>query len=96
MERVEARLEGPVVGKAYRCTDGIVRWVTYQSRRGYFHLLWLEEERGVWYSGGKMKSGDATLAAFEDAGPYPAPQPGESYVLMGVYGTPRECRVEGP
>ena len=96
----EARPESGRVelGRAYRCADGIVRWVVHRSRRGYFHLLWLvaKLERGVWYSGGKMKSGDATFAAFSNAEPYPAPQPGETYVQMGVYGTPRECRVEGP
>lgn len=84
------------VGRAYRCADGIVRWVTHRSRRGYFHLLWLEEERGVWFDGGKMKRGDATFAAFEGAAHYPAPGPGETYTKIGVYGHPRELRVEEP
>lgn len=88
------RKHGPEVGEAYRCSDGIVRWVTHRSRRGYFHLLWLEEGRGVWFDGGKMKGGDATFATFDGAEPFPAPGPGETYVKVGVYGTPRECRVE--
>lgn len=81
------------VGRAYRCADGIVRWVTHRSTRGYYHLLWLEEERNVWFEGGKMKDGDATFAAFEEAEIHSAPRPGEAYTKMGVYGRPRECRV---
>lgn len=81
------------VGRAYRCSDGVVRWVAHLSKRGYYHLLWLEEERNVWFEGGKMKQGDATFAAFEGAESYPAPQPGETYTQMGVYGRPRVWRL---
>lgn len=81
------------VGRAYRCSDGIVRWVVHRSTRGYYHLLWLEEERGVWFEGGKIKDRDATFAAFENAKPYPAPAAGETFTKMGVYGHPRECRA---
>ena len=81
------------LGRAYRCSDGIVRWVVHRSKRGYYHLLWLEEERGVWFEAGKMREGDATFSAFAQAESFPSPEPGGTFTKMGAYGHPRECRV---
>jgi hypothetical protein len=75
------------VGKAYRGTDGLVRWVTHESTRHIYSVLWLDEESSVWYSGGKYRKNEAHyIVGPEDF----APQPGDHYILMGSLGTLRE------
>lgn len=45
-----------LVGKAFRCTDGLVRWVTHLSVRNYYSMLWLDERTNVWHDGGIIKA----------------------------------------
>lgn len=81
---VEAR-----VGQAYRCPDGVVRWITAISRRRRYALLWLDEKTGVWRDGGTIKP-----EAWPDlAEPVRAPQPGEVYKHAGVFTGWHEVRV---
>lgn len=75
----------PEVGKAYRGTDGTVRWCIKQSVRGYYECLWWDEAANVWYYGGKYK-GEGFPAGAEVR----APQPGERYIRMGMFGMPDE------
>jgi hypothetical protein len=81
-------MNGPVVGRAYRFSDGFVYWVTGQSRRGYFHLLWFNPEDGTWNPGAGLKAD-----RWPGGDPVPAPQPGEDYLLMGPTGFPRLMTV---
>lgn len=81
-------MSAPEAGQAYRCPDGLVRWVQHESSRGIYSVLWLDEERKVWYWGGKYRKHE-----WPGGEPYPAPQPGDTYTLMGVYGQPREMVV---
>jgi hypothetical protein len=87
-ETKRGSFEPPIVGNAYRCPDGIVRWVTHLSVRGYYHLLWLDEERNQWHQGGKVKARD-----WQGGEPYPAPQPGDTYTLLNAFGYPDEWWV---
>jgi hypothetical protein len=79
------------VGRAFRGKDGTVRWITGKSRAGNYQMLWLRSD-GIWTQGG------TTLAASWDASVYagdevPAPQPGETYKLAGVFDGYREVVV---
>ena len=80
--------EVSIVGRAFRCSDGLIRWITYKSRRGYYHLLWLNEQDGVWHSGYMVRS-DKWQGGQEVA----APQPGETYRLAGATGVITEYIV---
>lgn len=80
----------PIVGQAYRGADGIVRWVTNQDRRGNYRCLWLSEREGVWHNGHSYKQ-----AEFPLGDPFPAPEPGESYLRAGPSGFVRVFRVPG-
>jgi hypothetical protein len=72
------------VGKAYRGSDGVVRWVTHQSQRGRLHCLWLDEADSVWFSGASYKP--AEMAAMVLGPEHPCPEPGETYKECGVFG----------
>lgn len=75
----------PNVGRAFRSArDGTVRWITHRSDRGYYHMLWLNEKTGVWNLGGREKAAD--FARFYGGEEVPAPQPGETYKMAGVFG----------
>ena len=78
----------PEVGKAYIGQDDIVRWVTHESTRGRFHCLWLDENAGRWHIGGSYKANEFPLG---DG--YPAPEPNETYLLVGSLGAVREMRA---
>jgi hypothetical protein len=82
-------MTGPEVGKAYRGTDGTVRWVVNKSTRGNYRCLCLDEREGVWVSGGVYRADRFPLGE-----PYPAPRPGETYHRAGVFGDVREFTVE--
>lgn len=77
-----------LIGRAFRGEDGVIRWVTWASKRQFYHYLWLDEERGYWYEGGY-----AHVSTWRAADEVPAPQPGETYTLIGALGTPREMQV---
>src|ERR1044071_3800844 len=70
-----------IVGRAFRGSDGLIRWITHLSTRNYYSLLWLNEADGVWHSGGIVKA-DKWAGGSEVA----APQPGESYRIAGATG----------
>lgn len=76
----------PRVGRAYRCTDGLIRWITGISTRKNYQVLWLREEDGVWMQGGTWP-----FAQWQDSEEVPAPQPGETYKRAGVFSGYREC-----
>jgi hypothetical protein len=83
----------PEVGRAYRShKDGITRWVTHRSHRGYLHLLWYSEDARGWFNGGKAKAKDwPGWYAGEEV---PAPQAGDIVTMYGVFGRPDAYRVE--
>lgn len=77
----------PEAGKAYRCPDGVTRWVTGVSTRGYLQLRW-RDDSGAWCNGGIMKL--ERWLKFWPSGcvEIPAPQPGEVIQVltpMGFY-----------
>lgn len=57
------------VGKAFRCKDGVTRWVQHQSVRGLLHVRHLEESSNVWHLGGRWKVGDFEQLACEEVDP---------------------------
>lgn len=73
-----------LVGHAFRCPDGLVRWIISLSDRGNFTLLWLDEETSIWNMGG-------TSAASRWVGgeEYTVPALGDSYQMYGVLGSLR-------
>lgn len=81
----------PTIGKAYRGRDGIVRWVIGRSRRGYYHLRWLNEEEGIWFNGGSIKADHWEQHGLGDLGEAAAPQSGDHYRMAGVMGTVYEA-----
>lgn len=74
--------EAALVGRAFRCADGLVRWITHHSARRYYTLLWLDEPSNTWHSGGIVKA--AKWEGGEEVAP---PRPGERYRLAGAMGT---------
>ena len=41
-----------LIGRAFRFEeDGIIRYVTGLSTRGYLHMLWLNEATTTWFTG---------------------------------------------
>lgn len=77
-----------LVGRAFRCPDGLIRWITTLTTRGYYHLLWLNESDGVWHHGYMVRA-----SKWEGGEEVRAPQPGESYRLAGVTGVITEYTV---
>ena len=71
------------VGKAYRGSDGTIRWITMLSARRNYSLMWLDETSGVWHFGGTL---DAYQFAQIDGVICACPQPGEKYRKMGATG----------
>lgn len=69
------------VGRAFRGTDGIIRWITHFSTRKYFTVLWLHEKSGTWHSGGIVKAHQ-----WEGGEEVPAPQKGDVYKIAGATG----------
>lgn len=93
-----ANLKGPaMVGRAWRCADGVIRWVVGRTAStGNLHVLWLGEDSGVWYPGGTRKPKD--WQQDERGGPLEevkAPQPGEEYAYCGYTGLRTTRRVSG-
>jgi hypothetical protein len=80
----ETSKEQQLVGRAFRCSDGLIRWITHLSTRRYYSLLWLNEAEGVWYSGGIVKANQ-----WEGGEEVPAPQPGQPYRIAGATGVIR-------
>lgn len=78
-----------LVGRAFRCPDGLVRWITGLSTRDYFSLRWLDERDHTWFSGGITK-----IDNWEGGEEVRAPQPGESYKMCGARGMVDERTVE--
>lgn len=80
-----------LVGRAFRCSDGLIRWITHLSTRNYYSLLWRYESDDVWESGGIIKAdqwdGGAEVAA---------PKPGEAYKRVGATGVITEYTVAAP
>jgi hypothetical protein len=80
----ETSKEQQLVGRAFRCSDGLIRWITHLSTRRYYSLLWLNEAEGVWYSGGIVKAN-----RWEGGEEVPAPQPGQPYRIASATGVIR-------
>lgn len=83
------RLGADLVGRAFRCRDGVVRWVVGQtpSTRN-LHLRWFAEDSEVWHHGGSVHP--KSWLADERGGPdaeVPTPRPGETYVYIGLTAT---------
>ena len=70
-----------LVGHAFRCSDGLVRWITHLSTRNYYSVLWRYETDDVWHSGGIVKADK-----WENGEEVAAPQPGETYRQAGATG----------
>lgn len=79
-----------LVGKAYLCRDAIVRWVTGQSTRGSYHILWREPHDDVWYFGSTWWPDRFIPNITEEVKP---PGPGEKYKRCGVMGVVEEYRM---
>jgi hypothetical protein len=82
------------IGKAYRCKDGVIRWVIGLSQRGFYQMLWLDEERQIWFSAGIIKA--KNWSYLEVAGEFPAPQPGDTYKQAGPTGIVTEHTIPFP
>lgn len=82
------KLKGPeMVGRAWRCLDGVVRWVIDRTAStGNLHILWLGEDTGVWYPGGcyTAKEMRAAIGLLGPDTEYKPPQPGEEYTYCGT------------
>lgn len=66
-----------------------MRWCYGLTTRGGVYCRWFDGERGQWYAGGTWERGrglESLRAQIEEE--VPAPQPGESYTLVGVFGVP--------
>jgi hypothetical protein len=83
-----------LIGRAFRCSDGLVRWITGLSTRDYFSLLWLDERTNTWFSGGIIKI-HKWQELYGDAEEVRGPQPGERYQLAGPTGMVDERTVIG-
>jgi len=79
--RVKTSFDAALVGKAFRCPDGIIRWITHVSSRKYFSCLWFDEEGQNWHNGGIIKTSD-----WQGGEEVAAPQKGETYFLVGATG----------
>lgn len=77
-----------LVGRAFRCSDGLIRWITHLSTRGYFSLLWRQDDGDIWYSGGIVK-----VDKWQGGEEVRSPRPGESYKLAGATGVISERTV---
>lgn len=80
------------VGHAFRGADKLVRWVVHLSERRIYTMLWHDEERNVWHYGGKVKASEWTDSHYA-GDEVPAPQPGDTYRKIGVFGEPRDFVV---
>lgn len=76
------------VGRAFRGTDGLIRWITHFSTRKYFTLLWLDENANVWHNGGIVKA-----QQWQGGDEVAAPQKGDVYQLAGATGLISERRA---
>lgn len=83
------RLGADLVGRAFRCRDGVVRWVVGQtSSTRNLHLRWLAEGSNVWHHGGSVHP--KSWLADERGGPeteVATPVPGETYVYISLAAT---------
>lgn len=82
------------VGRAFRCADGLIRWVTDQSQRGYLRFLWLDEQENVWREGSKATL-DRWTGAWAPVEEVRAPQHGETYERALTFGGRCTYRVGG-
>lgn len=82
------------VGHAFRCADGLIRWVTDQSQRGYLRFLWLDEQENVWREGSKATL-DRWTGAWAPVEEVRAPQHGETYERALTFGGRCTYRVGG-
>lgn len=83
----ESNVHALLVGRAFRCKDGLVRWITHLSTRNNFTLLWLNEEDKVWHMGGTLPA-----AKWQGGEEYPVPAMGEQYDMHGIYSVRTKTR----
>lgn len=81
------RLGADLLGKAWRCKDGVVRWAYGQtpSTRN-LHIYWLAEDVQIWQHGGMRDPRTWSTAVDAPVEEYPAPQPGERFTVGGMGG----------
>jgi hypothetical protein len=79
-----------IVGKAFRCKDGVVRWVVHRSKRGRLHLRWLDEENQIWHFGSTISEEQFKVQIQHET---LAPQPGDVFYLCGILGVVSKERV---
>jgi len=79
------------IGRAFRGKDGTVRWIIGKSKARNYQMLWLRPD-GIWTQGGTAPAASWDTSAYtgDEA---PAPQPGETYKLAGVFGGYREIQA---
>jgi hypothetical protein len=88
-EREAARAAAALlVGRAFRCPDGLVRWITGLSTLDNFSLRWLDEREGTWFSGGTLR-----IDKWEGGEEVRAPQLGETFRMCGARGMVEERTV---
>lgn len=78
------------VGHAYRGKDGLVRWITWMSKNNNYSMSWLDEKTGIWHDGGHAKA-SKWVGSMYDGPEVPAPQPGEKYHRLNVFGNMLEA-----
>lgn len=83
MKKAQRIMQLENVGRAFHCTDGIIRWVTNLSTRGFYSVLWRSRENDVWHSGGIIRPADFYDLVVKEV---PAPQPGDEYRMAGATG----------
>jgi len=79
-----------LIGRAFKGPDGVVRWVTGISTRGYLQILWWSEESAAWHTGAICKLDRWPGGEEVDM----VPKPGEMYRRMGALGAPYERTME--
>ena len=81
------KLGADLLGKAWRCKDGVIRWAFAQtpSTRN-LHIYWLAEDVQVWQQGGMRDPRTWLTAVDAPETEYQAPQPGERFKVGGMGG----------
>lgn len=86
-----------LLGRVFVCEGGTVRWCYDLTARGGVYCRWLDQLTGVWHNGGTWERGRGLESLRRQIqSEAPAPQPGDTFVLMGVFGQPRTWTMPVP